>query len=165
MLKLSEKYPARPGAEFPLLFQRILQNTIRDFYRRQKVRSLWTTPVSALLGADSDDEHDPLETLQVANDSKSAETPHSHLERTQLIALIEKALQRLPPRQREAFVLRYWEELDVAEAAKIMGCSEERENALAEGNPRPCGDAGRNRGSNYESSGPRPGRRKSSAVW
>jgi RNA polymerase sigma-70 factor (ECF subfamily) len=46
------------------------------------------------------------------------------LQRSQVIGLIEKALQRLPARQREAFVLRYWEELDVAEAAKIMGCSE-----------------------------------------
>jgi RNA polymerase sigma-70 factor (ECF subfamily) len=124
MLKLSEKYAARPGAEFPLLFQRILQNTIRDFYRRQKVRALWTTPISALVGAESEDDYDPLETLAVATDSKSDESPHGALERSQVIALIEKALQRLPARQREAFVLRYWEELDVAEAAKIMGCSQ-----------------------------------------
>jgi len=124
MLKLSEKYSARPGAEFPLLFQRILQNTIRDFYRRQKVRALWTTPISALVGADSDDDYDPLETLAAANDSNPDESPHKILERSQVIALIEKALQRLPARQREAFILRYWEELDVAEAAKIMGCSE-----------------------------------------
>ena len=124
MLKLSEKYSARPGAEFPLLFQRILQNTIRDFYRRQKVRSLWTTPVSALVAADSDDDHDPLETLEIDPGSKPDESPHGLLQRSQVVALIEKALQRLPARQREAFVLRYWEELDVAEAAKIMGCSE-----------------------------------------
>ena len=38
MLKLAEKYADRPPPELPLLFQRILQNTIRDFYRRQKVR-------------------------------------------------------------------------------------------------------------------------------
>ena len=43
MLKLAEKYAARPAAELPLLFQRILQNAIRDFFRRQKVRSAWTT--------------------------------------------------------------------------------------------------------------------------
>jgi len=43
MLKLAEKYGAKPAAELPMLFQRILQNTIRDFYRRQKVRSLWVT--------------------------------------------------------------------------------------------------------------------------
>ena len=50
MLKLSEKYSDRPVDELPLLFQRILQNAIRDFYRRQKLRALWTTPVSALFG-------------------------------------------------------------------------------------------------------------------
>ena len=124
MLKLSEKYSARPSAELPLLFQRILQNTIRDFYRRQKVRSLWTTPISSLFGADDTDEQDPLETFEVDNDSKFFESPARQLERTQLLALIEKALEKLPARQRQAFLLRYWEEMDVAEAAQIMGCSE-----------------------------------------
>ncbi len=124
MLKLTEKYSARPSAELPLLFQRILQNAIRDFYRRQKVRSLWTTPVSTLLGSDSEDDFDPLETLEVESDSKFSEPPAEQLERSQVIALIEKALERLPARQRQAFLLRYWEEMGVAEAAKIMGCSE-----------------------------------------
>jgi RNA polymerase sigma-70 factor (ECF subfamily) len=77
-----------------------------------------------LVSADSEDEHDPLETLEIDADSKPDESPHGLLQRSQVIALIEKALQKLPARQREAFVLRYWEELDVAEAARIMGCSE-----------------------------------------
>lgn len=124
MLKLAERYAMRPPGELPLLFQRILQNTIRDFYRRQKVRSLWTTPVSALFGADPDSEGDPLETLEVENDSKFSEPPAEQLERSQVLALIEKALERLPSRQRQAFLLRYWEELDVSAAAEIMGCSE-----------------------------------------
>ena len=124
MLKLSEKYSARPGSELPLLFQRILQNTIRDFYRRQKVRSLWTTPLSALFGADDTDEQDPLETFEVESDSKFFESPAEQLDRAQVLALIEKALEKLPARQRQAFLLRYWEEMDVAEAAQIMGCSE-----------------------------------------
>jgi RNA polymerase sigma-70 factor, ECF subfamily len=124
MLKLTEKYAARPPAELPLLFQRILQNTIRDFYRRQKVRALWTMPVSSLFGSESESDADPLETLEVADDSKFSEPPAEQLERSQVLALIEKALEKLPSRQREAFLLRYWEELDVAEAAIIMGCSE-----------------------------------------
>jgi RNA polymerase sigma-70 factor, ECF subfamily len=125
MLKLAEKYSARPPTELPLLFQRILQNTIRDFYRRQKVRSLWTMPISALFGGgDEGEEHDPLETMEVETDSKFSETPEQQLGRSQVLALIEKALERLPARQRQAFLLRYWEEMDVAEAAKIMGCSE-----------------------------------------
>jgi RNA polymerase sigma-70 factor (ECF subfamily) len=124
MLKLTEKYAARPATELPLVFQRILQNTIRDFYRRQKVRALWTTPLSSLFGADPESDADPLETLEVQDDSKFSEPPAEQLERSQVLALIEKALQQLPARQRQAFLLRYWEELDVAAAAKIMGCSE-----------------------------------------
>ena len=49
MLKLADKYAAKPSGELPLLFQRILQNTIRDYYRRQKVRSTWTTLMSSLV--------------------------------------------------------------------------------------------------------------------
>lgn len=124
MLKLAERYSARPPAELPLLFQRILQNTIRDFFRRQKVRSLWTLPVSSLFGAHADDDADPLETLEVQDDSKFSEPPAQQLERSQVLGLIEKALEKLPERQRQAFLLRYWEELDVAAAAKIMACSE-----------------------------------------
>jgi len=124
MLKLTERYCARPIAELPLLFQRILQNTIRDHFRRQKVRSIWTMPISSLLGADLEDDADPLETLEVADDSKFSEPPAQQLERSQVLALIEKALERLPARQRQAFLLRYWEELDVTAAAEIMGCSE-----------------------------------------
>lgn len=124
MLKLSEKYSGRPAAELPLLFQRILQNAIRDFYRRQKVRAMWTTPLSSLFGSDSDEEYDALETLEVTSESKSLEPPPDQLARTQVLGLIEKALEKLPGRQRQAFLLRYWEEMDVAEAAKAMGCSE-----------------------------------------
>ncbi len=125
MLKLTDKYSARPPQELPPLFQRILQNTIRDFYRRQKVRSLWTTPISSLFGgADGDDDHDPLETLEVETDSNFGESPATQMERSQLLGFIEKALEKLPGRQRQAFLLRYWEEMDVAEAAAIMGCSE-----------------------------------------
>ena len=124
MLKLTERYGSRPAPELPLLFQRILQNTIRDFYRRQKVRSVWTTPLSSLLGADTGEDADPLETLDAVDDSQFSRSPAERVESAQVVGIIEKALETLPARQRQAFLLRYWEELDVAEAAKVMGCSE-----------------------------------------
>jgi len=123
MSKLAEKYGAKPVGELPMLFQRILQNTIRDFYRRQKVRSVWTTLLSALVPAHADEDYDPLETLGTEGAS-GQDGPQEWLERTQTIEMIEKELQSLPARQREAFLLRYWEELDVAETAAVMGCSE-----------------------------------------
>ena len=125
MLKLSEKYGAKPTAELPMLFQRILQNTIRDYYRRYKVRATWTTQLSSMLtGRDGQDDADPLETMAPAEDTTLALGPPDHFEKSQLIGLIEGELKKLPPRQREAFLLRYWEELDVAETAHAMGCSE-----------------------------------------
>lgn len=124
MLKLAEKYAQRPAEEFPMLFQRILQNTILDHFRRQKVRNLWTTLFSSFSsGNDDDEEHDPLETISSIED-EGQHNPQTEVERAQTLAIIEGALQNLPSRQREAFVLRYWEDMDVAETAKIMGCSE-----------------------------------------
>jgi RNA polymerase sigma-70 factor (ECF subfamily) len=123
MLKLAEKYGGKPAGELPMLFQRILQNTIRDYYRRQKVRSLWTTLLSAFTHSD-DEDADPLETLEVEQGSYSPTTPHANLEQTQLLAIIEEEVKKLPPRQREAFLMRYWEEMDIAETAAAMGCSE-----------------------------------------
>ena len=124
MLKLSERYADRPAEELPLLFQRILQNAIRDHFRRQKVRSFWTTPLSSLFPADGDEDHDPLETLEAGDDSNSVQDPARLFERAQVVDLIEEALKKLPARQREAFLLRYWEGMDGATTAEVMGCSE-----------------------------------------
>ena len=124
MLKLAENYGDRPAAELPLLFTRILQNTIHDYFRRQKVRSTWVTLFSALGGRGDDDDADPLETLEALAGSDGAESAEDKVERSQVIAIIEEEISRLPARQREAFLMRYWEEMDVAETAAAMGCSE-----------------------------------------
>ncbi len=124
MMKLAEKYAMRPANEFPMLFQRILQNTMRDFWRRQKVRNIWTSLLSSfsVTGEDGEDS-DPLEVL-TSNDNDARVEPEAQLEQRQTMALIEDALTKLPARQREAFVMRYWEDMDVAETALAMGCSQ-----------------------------------------
>jgi RNA polymerase sigma-70 factor (ECF subfamily) len=125
MLRLAERYGERPASELPLLMQRILQNAIRDFFRRSKVRASWLTQLSALSpGRGADADADPLETLAPADRAGEELPPAEHLERSQVVEMIEKEISRLPARQREAFLLRYWEELDVAETARVMGCSE-----------------------------------------
>ena len=124
MLKLAEKYCGKPAEELPMLFQRILQNTIRDHFRRQKTRSTWTTLLSAFGSRDDDEDSDPLETWETEEHSNIPASPAAQYEQAQVVAMIEEAVEKLPARQREAFLLRYWEELDVAETAKAMGCSE-----------------------------------------
>ncbi|MDZ4251976.1 MAG: RNA polymerase sigma factor [Sulfuritalea sp.] len=123
MMRLAEKYGDRPNAEWPMLFQRILQNAIRDYYRRSKVRTLWTTLLSSL-SPNEDDDTDPLETFAAENESAALAPPHQQLERSQLLGIIEKEIEKLPPRQREAFLMRYWEEMNIAETAAVMGCTE-----------------------------------------
>lgn len=123
MMKLAEKYGDRPGEELPMLFQRILQNTIRDYYRRSKVRSMWTTVFSAF-SYDDDDDHDILETLETEHTNQFADSPENELNQAQTLAAIEDEIRKLPARQREAFLMRYWEDMDVAETAAAMGCSE-----------------------------------------
>ena len=122
MMKLAEKYGDRPADELPMLFQRIIQNTIRDYYRRSKVRSLWTTLLSSFSSEDED--YDPLETLVVESESYTPNTPDGQLQQSQVLDIIEKQITLLPARQREAFLMRYWEDMDVAETASAMGCSE-----------------------------------------
>jgi RNA polymerase sigma-70 factor (ECF subfamily) len=120
MLRLAEKYGHRPVDELPMLFHRIVQNAIRDWFRRQKVRSLWTTLLSSLVPGREDEEGDPLESLP----APGAEHPAEAVERSQVIEILEKEISRLPARQREAFLMRYWDELNVAETARAMRCSE-----------------------------------------
>lgn len=125
MLRLVERYGDRPAEELPMLFQRILQNAIRDWFRRQRVRSSWMTLLSSLLqGREDAVDADPLDTLPGAGESNPVAAPGVALERTQVIEIIDEEIARLPTRQREAFLMRYWEELDVAETARVMGCSE-----------------------------------------
>jgi RNA polymerase sigma-70 factor (ECF subfamily) len=124
MLKLAEKYGDKPAEELPMIFQRILQNTIRDYYRRQKVRSSWISLFSSLQPKQDEEEFDPLDVLEDSANPTSPLTPDQSLQQSQMISLIEQAISKLPARQREAFLLRYWEGLDTAETATAMGCTE-----------------------------------------
>jgi RNA polymerase sigma-70 factor (ECF subfamily) len=125
MIKLAEKYGDRPVAELPLIFQRILQNVIHDHFRREKVRNAWICLFSSLdNNANDREEFDLLESYEAENDTQATESSEDKLERDQILAVIEKELHKLPARQREAFLMRYWEDMDVAETAAAMGCSE-----------------------------------------
>ena len=124
MMGLAEKYADRPPAELPLVFQRILSNATMDWFRRQKVRNALLKNFSDFESAGEDGDFDILETLEALNGSTATESASDAVSRSQILLIIDSHVEQLPTRQREAFLLRYWEELDVAETAAAMGCSE-----------------------------------------
>jgi RNA polymerase sigma-70 factor (ECF subfamily) len=118
MLKLAQRYSRRDPAEWPALFHRILQNRVRDLQRRRQVRGR----VMALLPWRRDEEDagaDP-----VAEFPDHTPGPAAEVENAALLQALETAVHELPQRQREAFLLRSVEGLDVAATALAMGCSD-----------------------------------------
>jgi len=124
MFRLSRHYGDRPAGELPLLFQRVLRNAIMDFFRRQKVRTNWITLFSSLTAGDDQDVSPGPEILGAESAHPDFADPAEQFERQRTLAVIDEALQQLPARQREAFIMRYWEDMSVSETASAMGCSE-----------------------------------------
>lgn len=124
MIRLAEKYADRPAAELPLVFQRILSNATMDWFRRQKVRRAVMQNMSDFDTGHEGEDFDLLESLETADGMLGAESAADVVSRAQILQSIENEVEALPTRQREAFLLRYWEEFDVAETASVMGCSE-----------------------------------------
>jgi len=123
MMKLVERYADKPAGELPMLFQRILQNCIHDHFRRARVRDFWVRLVSPLRDKD-EGSPETLESLAASAEGYVSPSPEQTVAENQHLGMIEKALSELPARQRQAFLLRYWEGMDVAESAEIMGCSQ-----------------------------------------
>jgi RNA polymerase sigma-70 factor, ECF subfamily len=124
MIKLTEHYGDKPVAELPMLFQRILSNTMLDWFRRQKTRRAIFSNMSDFESGSEDGDFDLLESLEAIDNSEGTESAQDSTQRKQVLLQIEAEILQLPARQREAFLLRYWEEMDVAETAASMGCSE-----------------------------------------
>ncbi len=125
MIRLCSSYADRPASEWPMLFQRIVSNATLDWFRRQKVRNAVFQNIGDLeahASSDDDGDFDLLEALRI--DEPGTEGAEDTASRAEILVAIEAEVEKLPARQREAFLLRYWEELDVAETAAAMGCSE-----------------------------------------
>jgi len=120
MLAFVRKYAFRPESDWRPLFYRVLQNKIRDWFRRQAVRNRWRGFLKNFQDADEADRHeDPLERVA---DEKTSEPP-IELENREAMVVLEKAMQKLPGRQQQAFLLRVWEGMSIVETAAAMECS------------------------------------------
>ncbi len=116
MIKLVRRYGKRPSSEWPPLFYRILQNRTRDWHRRQNVRR----KVINFFGRDEATNEEVIANAP----GPVSDDPLGQLERDAAMASLETALGELPDRQREAFVLRNLEGMDVKQTAVAMGCSD-----------------------------------------
>ena len=117
MLTLVRSYAQRSEQEWGPLFHTILQSRIIDWHRRNKVRNRFRVWFGK---RDEDDEDDPLQNMV---DNRSPDPP-AQLKDKQAMAALESAIHKLPARQQQAFLLRVWEGLDVAQTARAMKCSE-----------------------------------------
>src|SRR6202161_1659083 len=119
MFKLARSYASRPSAEWRPLFYRILENGIRDLQRRRSVRKRIMTWLPEPKEDPENEAQDPLE-----NVADAAPAIPERLMQAQAMQKLEESLRVLPARQREAFMLRNFEGMDVAETASAMACSE-----------------------------------------
>jgi RNA polymerase sigma-70 factor (ECF subfamily) len=118
MLQLSSRYASRPAEEWKPLFYRILENRVRDVQRRRNVRSR----VMSYLPWHGEEDDNAVDPIEQAVDR--APLPPAQLEADEAMAALERAITELPARQRQAFLLRNFEGLDVAQTAAAMKCSQ-----------------------------------------
>lgn len=118
MLGFVRAYSDKPAEQWPLLFWRVLDSRLSDFQRRRRVRSRWMTWLGPRQG--DDDDEDPISRLP----DPAEPGPVARLADGEAMQALETALRGLPLRQRQAFLLRVWEGLDVAQTAAAMALSE-----------------------------------------
>ncbi len=118
MMTLVQKYAKRESSEWTPLFFRILQNTIRDFYRRQKVRSRWRVWFSG------NNETDGGEDVIDAAPANESVTPHHQFSNSQMLDNMQQGVQDLPLKQQQVFMLRIIDGMSVKETALVMKVSQ-----------------------------------------
>lgn len=122
MLKLVSKYGHKKSNEWPPLFYRILQSRINDWHRRQKIRNRWRS----WLGRE-EKKHDDEPFLESALENHSIDEnklPEDSVDDINFGESLEVAISNLPLRQKQAFMLRAWEQYSTIETARIMKCSQ-----------------------------------------
>jgi|AZIK01.1.fsa_nt_gi RNA polymerase sigma-70 factor (ECF subfamily) len=122
MFKLVKTYQQHTQAEWPALFQRVLQNRIMDWHRHKKRSEQWFAPFK-YRKHDDDDDNDTLDAMSLIVDERE-QNPAVLLELAKDMDVVLKAVEGLPIRQQQAFLLRVWEGFDVATTALAMNCSE-----------------------------------------
>ena len=122
MMKLVQKYSTHDKASWKPLFYSILESRILDWHRRQQVRNRFRSWLH--LGASDGYADDETEDALEQHPAEISSIPDFQLQDAQFMQSLELALQDLPLRQQQVFLLRIWEGLDISQTAIAMNCSE-----------------------------------------
>lgn len=120
MMKFVRNYSKKNRTEWKPLFYKVVQNRIRDWYRREKVKNVLFTFMPGMKSDESDTHPDPIQNAQDHQTDDSLTT----LKTSQAMAKLDGVLKQLPSRQQQVFMLRAWEGLSVKETALAMACSQ-----------------------------------------
>lgn len=112
MVSLIKKYANKEAQDWELLFHKILSNRIMDWHRRTAIRKRFGT----WLSSDDDEQEQEFEDF-------SSPSPEQMSQTNQSLAMLEAALQELPLKQQQVFLLRAWEGLSEKETSVAMSCS------------------------------------------
>lgn len=118
MMKFAHSYSTKPENEWKPLFYKVVQNRIRDWYRREKLKKIIFACLPGMVRKD-DREGDPIQNMQ----DKQSDDSFTKLKNFQALQELEAVLKKLSPRQQQVFLLRAWEGLSIEETAHAMTCS------------------------------------------
>lgn len=120
MMAFVRRYSTKDESEWRPLFYKVVQNKIRDWFRKEKIKRFlfFSTPLHRK--EEPAIESAPIDTapdLQNANPLTEAKT-------SQAMARLDIVLKQLPRREQQVFLLRAWEGLSTKETATAMKCTE-----------------------------------------
>lgn len=120
MMKFVRAYGSKPDNEWKPLFYKVVQNRIKDWYRKEKLKHMFFIFLPKANKNESEKQSDPI---QMAEDKQTADS-FRQVKTSQAIEKLELHLKQLPSRQQQVFLLRAWEGLSVQETAQAMSCSQ-----------------------------------------
>lgn len=120
MWRLVERYSDRPANEWAALFFTILRNRATDAKRWRIGQQLRGLLNGNRRRSEEHDQEDPWVNIS----APVHESPEAQQLASEQRSALEQALQNLPARQRQVFLLREWQGMTTAETAQALGCTE-----------------------------------------
>lgn len=125
MLRMVEYYRGKPAKEWPALFRTVLNSKINDI-RRKRMLEQGKHKLVSLTGLfrHNEDDSETTEYELPDNHRDDITAPEVDLVAGEIRARVKSAIQSLPDRQRQVFILREWRGLSIRETAMTLGISE-----------------------------------------